>query len=716
MKLVTYTPQVNRNTIDARVDASAAQAFANIGQAQARSLYGIAGAIQGAAENIDAVNVQAASNEYTKRLNDLLYNQDNGLMNTKMQGADGITQKFEEEERRIRQEVGSQFKFLSPKGSFTFNRMTENSAMQRHELVRRHQTQQYNAYRDVTFDNALALNVQTAADNYTMQDVVEDNIREAIATTRMRYAGQGEEVLKEQERKAISGIAQQVIGRAYANGDDDRAGAYIEKYGKYMNPTELTQYSKAVHQRVLSNITRNTADGLVAKYGNNIGALYDAIYNRGEGGSGYDGSAAVAWFKEQTKNGVNMGSNTCTISVNKALMMGGGIPGNTWAPTNWEDAKKAGMAFKDRSQLRTGDIVYWWKPGSDKDADDTSHVGLYDAETGMVYQSGTSGIKPIKLDAYSITGFARPQGQGMSLEQKDALYNSCIRQINQQKALRNAHNDEIFKSLDKQLMGMSDSGNADYSVYTSMVDQIAGNDPEMRRKGYQYAQYWWKRAANVDDEGNIINRNGTAKTGSGNKGGLAMGVEDGLKQTLMYRNIESEADWAQIVIHQNPPPSKAEYERLMQAYRNKKAGTGIYKYNWGALESQFKLDNPDMDSNMEKVAWNQAAAYAMMRIIKYREDNDREPSTADVQNYINESVSKVNYGVILSDSWLPWSKDTQVEFTKGELAAAKIDRTRKLPTGQIEVHYADRNVTEITTPEGLVLRIKPPANVQDDYR
>ena len=716
MKLATYNPQVAPNTIgNARVqafgDGGAAQAAANIGRMQGQSLVGLAGAIQGAAENMDAVNVQAASNEYTKRLNELLYNQDNGLMNTQMQGAEGITKTFEEKERQIRQEVGSKYTFLSAKGSMTFNRMTDNSATQRYEMVRRHQTQQYNAYRDLTFNNAIELNTQTAADNYTMQDVVADNIREAIATTRMRYAGQGEEVLKAEERKAISAIAQQVIGRAYANGDDNRAGEYIERYGKYMNPRELTQYSKAVHQRVLSNMTRNTADSLVMKYGNNIGALYDAIYNRGEGGSGYDGNAAVAWFKEQAKNGTNWGVNTCTKGVNAALMAGGGIPGNTWAPTNWEDAKKAGTAFTDRSQLRSGDIVYWWKPGSDKNADDTSHVGIYDAETGMVYQSGTSGFAPIKLDAYSVTGFARPQGQGMSLEQKDALYNSCIRQINQQKALRNAHNDEIFKSLDKELMGMSDSGNADFSVYTSMVDQVAGNDPDMRRKGYQYAQYWWKRAANVDEEGNVLGR-GSSGSGGGSKGGLAVGAEYGLMQTLMHNNFESQADWAQYIMRFNP--NKGEYNKLINMWEQKKNGQGPFAYDWNGLKDQFKLDNPDMDTQMVNVAWRQAQEYATLQINNIREKEKREATYAEVMNFITDSMSKVNYGNYTTQKWYG-NTDVAYEPTKGELANAGIARTNKLPSGQVEVVY-NNGLTEILTTEGLYYKLNP-ANVNTDiYR
>ena len=711
MKLVSYTPSVPKTAGgSARVDAPDAKAMANVGRMQGQALQGIANAIQLAGENVDAVNAQAAANEYTKRVNELLYNQDNGLMNTKMDGANGITGTFEEQEKKIRQEVGSQYQFFSAKGQAVFNNMANRSAAQRYEMVRRHQTQQFNAYQDVTYGNALQLNVQAAGDNYASPDIVEDSIKESIASASVRYGDQGAEVVKQQSRKAAGMVAQQAINMAYANGNDDQAAAYIEKYGAYLDPNQRAQYSKAVHQRVLSNMTRNTADALVAKYGNNTAALYDAIYNRREGGSGYDGNAAVAWMREQAKNGTNWGVNTCTLGVNKALTMGGGIPGNTWAPTNWEDAKKAGTAFTDRSQLRTGDIVYWWKPGKDKNADDVGHVGIYDAETGMVYQSGTSGFKAIALDTYSVSGFSRPQGQGMTREQQDALYNSCLRQINQQKAIRNAYNDQVYKELDKNLMGLHDAGNMDYATYTAMVDQVCGADPEMRRKGYQYANYWWRSAAKPID-GSGTGGTGSSGTGSGSsKGGLAIGMEHGLEQTLMHRNFASEADWAQYIIRFNP--NKSEYNKLINLYQQKQQGKGIFAYDWDGMKDQFKLDNPKMDTQTINVMWRQATDYAISMINKSRRDGT-EPTYAEVMGYISESMTKVNMGDIDSGKW--WKGNETYEPTKGELAQAGITATRRLPSGQIEVQYSN-GVTEITTAEGLRHKLSYSPRVTDDYR
>ena len=691
MKLATYNPVVNSNTINgvqvrnfddgsaAYMRQSAAQTeaagriAANIGQMQGKTLAGIAGTIQHVGEQIDSVNVQAASNEYTKRLNELLYNQDNGLMNTKMQQAEGITQKFEEAERKIRQEVGGQFKFLSQKGAMTFQNMTNNSAAQRFEMVRRHQTQQFNAYQDQTYNNAIDLNTQTAADNYTMADVVQQNMAEAIATTRMRLAGQGEEVLKAAERKVVGNIAQQVIGRAYANGDDDMAGVYIERYGKYMDPAQITQYSKAVHQRVVSNMIRNTSDSLVARYGNNLAALHDAIYNRGEGGTGYDGNAAVAWMEEQAKNGANWGVNTCTKGVNGAIEAGGALPGNLWAPTNWDEAKKSGIAFTDKRLLQSGDIVYWWKPGSDKDADDTSHVGIYDAETGKVYQSGTSGFKPIDLDAYSITGFARPRGKGMTMEQKDQLYNSCVRQINQQKAIKNAYNDQVYDSLDQQLMGLHDAKNMDYGTYMAMVDQVAGSDPEMRRKGRACAEYWWNATVKVNKA--------TQRT---------MGVAEMDTVTNMIRDGEFDSVSDMVSFMQSPDHqfTPEQINKAKGLWQQKLTGEGVFKYpQLNAFISSAVAG--EKDTQLKKDREIVLRQYAINYINSYREQYHKDPSIEDVQQALAKEYTDKKFVYQAADARVEY--DPMTLTRKGIVSADIAYDADGKETGMMRVVYADAN-------------------------
>lgn len=677
MKLVTYTPGVAKTTAgNVKIDDSAARAIQAIGNMQGQGLAGVArgigqvaGIIQHQQEEMDAVNAQAASNEYTKRINELMYNQDNGLMNTKFDGASGITQSFTEQEKKIRQEVYGEYKFHTAKGQMAFNRLADNSAAQRYTMLQRHQYQQAEAYKDVTYNNALQMNAQTAADNYVAADIVDDNIKQAIISTRARLAGQGDEVVQAGERKAVGQIAQQVINRAYANGDDDRAQAYIEKYGAYLDPNQRTQYSKAVHQRVLSNLTRITADTLVAKYGNNTAALYDAIYNRSEGGSGYDGAAAVAWMKEQANSGANWGVNTCTLGVNKALTMGGGIPGNTWAPTNWEDAKKAGMTFTNRSQLQNGDIVYWDSAGDG----DASHVGIYDASTGKVYQSGTSGFRAIPLDEYKLIGFARPQGQGMSLEQKDALYYSCLRQISQQKAIRNAYNDQVYDNLDRQLMGLSDAGNTDYATYLAMVDQVCGADPEMRRKGRAAADYWWNSAVKINKASQ-----------------RTMGVAEMDAVTNMIRDGEFDSVSDMVSFMQSPDHAftPEQINKAKGLWQQKLTGEGVFKYpQLNAFISSAVAGEKDTQAKKDReIVLRQ---YAINYINSYREQYHKDPSIEDVQQALAKEYTDKKF--VYQSQGVSVEYDPMMLTRKGIVSADIAYDAAGNETGMMRVVYADAN-------------------------
>lgn len=643
MKLATYNPVVNRNSINgvqvrafddgsaAYMRQSAAQTetagriAASIGQMQGQTLKGIANTIQNVGEQIDAVNVQAASNEYTKRLNDVLYNQDNGLMNTQMQGADGITQKFEEAERKIRQEVGSKYNFFSIKGSNVFNRMTDNSAAQRYEMVRRHQTQQYNAYKDVTYNNALELNTQTAADNYAMPEVVDQNMAEAIASVRMRYADQGEEVVKLQERKAVGGIAQQVINRAYAQGDLDSAETYIEKYGRYMNPQTLTGYAKNVYASRMSTMQEVTAKSLLSRFGDNMEAAYNYINSDAFGGNG-NADSSVAWFKGMSDKGEGWGVNTCTKGVNAALMAGGYKPINTWAPTAWDEEKAAGRTFTDRSKLRNGDIVYWDSAGDN----DASHVGIYDAKTGMVYQSGTSGFRPISLDAYKLIGFSHPRGKAATPEDRKKLFAAYRQELALNKQFEAQAEKQALETTDNEFFQMFKNGVTDPETYRMMAAQKAGDDPKMYRKlvslGNSYARV-------------VAGANGSSGSGSGKSDPL---LED--KLTGMLNNGISRTAVLEFMDNPENNFSDKDKAKALDVLAKYDTGSAQFKYDMESLKEVVMADYKQKDKSY---AWGNVRQKLIYDINAYRaQHGGQDPDRATVAQWGREAlVEGISYSV-----------------------------------------------------------------------
>ena len=629
MKLATYTPQIQRNTINAHVDAPAAQALANIGQMQGRSMQGMAVAINHASEQLDAVNVQAASNEYTKRLNNLLYNQDNGLMNTQMQGADGITAKFEEEERKIRQEVGSQYKFLSQKGTMVFNNMTNNTANQRFELVRRHQTQQYNAYKDVTYNNALELNTQTAADNYAMPEIVEQNMAEAVASVRMRYADQGEEVLKMQERKAVGGIAQQVINRAYAQGDLDNAESYIEKYGKYMNPQTLTGYAKNVYASRMSTMQEVTAKSLLSQFGDNMEAAYNYINSAEFGGNG-NADSSVAWFKDMSDKGEGWGVNTCTKGVNAALMAGGYKPINTWAPTAWDEEKAAGRTFTDRSKLRNGDIVYWDSAGDN----DASHVGIYDAKTGMVYQSGTSGFRPISLDAYKLIGFSHPRGKAATPEDRKKLFAAYQHEVALHKQFEAQAEKQALETTDNEFFQMFKNGVTDPETYRMMAAQKAGDDPKLFRKLTTLGNSYARVVAGASGSGSSSGSSGGGKSDPLLEDKLTGMLNNGVSRTAVLDFMDNPENGFSV-------KDKAKALDVLAKYDQ---GKGQFAYDWDGIKDVVMAEYKQKDKNF---AWGNVQQKLIYDINAYRaQHGGQDPDRATVAQWGREAlVEGISYSV-----------------------------------------------------------------------
>lgn len=682
MKLVTYSPGVAKTTAgNVKIDNGVAGALRTIGAMQGQGLAGVArgvgqvaGMIQHQQEEMDAVNAQAAANEYTKRVNDLMYNNENGLMNTKFDGASGITQDFTEQEKKIRQEVYGQYHFHTAKGQMAFNKMADNSAAQRYTMLQRHQYQQAEAYKDVTYNNAYELNMQTAADNYTMPQVVDDNMKEAILSVRARYNGQGDEVIRAAEHKAVSGIAQQVIARAYAQGDIDSAETYIEKYGRFMNPETLTGYAKNVYASRMSTMQEVTAKSLLARFGDNMEAAYNFINSAEFGGNG-NAETSVSWFKDMSDKGAGWGVNTCTKGVNAALMAGGYKPINTWAPTAWEEQKAAGRTFTDRSQLRNGDIVYWDSAGDN----DASHVGIYDAKTGKVYQSGTSGFKPISLDAYKLIGFSHPQGKAATPEERKKLFSAYRQELALNKQFELQRGQKAMEDTENEFFEMYRNGITDPEAYRMAAAQHAGDDPKLFRKTLIAANSYARLAGGA--------------SGSGSGSGSGSSKTDPLLEYKLTNMLNNGVTPTAVMDFMDNP------ENNFTAKDKAKALDVLEKYNKGAGQFKFDLDSlkdvvmADYKQKDKNYAWGNVQQRLIYDINAYRaQHGGQDPDRATVAEWGRQAlVEGISYQV-------PGRVFGTNTVTTNEAAAAAhgIMRVTSNPAGGKNVVLRDGRSVNIT--------------------
>lgn len=423
-------------------------------------------------EQIIRTDVLQTNNEYVKRTNELRMQ----LMQKKEKGALDIVSEYEAGERKIRSELMAQ----SPqsvkygKGAMLFDYSTQQTDNANRRVLGQYRAQQFEAWQNTTFANSINSSVQKAVLSPNDPAVIADVQREIDYAINSRYGTYGRERLDLEYRKWTGVLGQALIDRSYANGDINTAEAYVEKYGPYMDPGVTSAYAKNVYARKQEERLFNMGQNLYATFGEDEGAARDYIF-----GDNFktevDGKAIVKAASADIGN--NYGENTCTISINRWLRSAGAKEGNTWAPTNMEDAKDNGVFFTQRNQLRNGDIVYWdWE-----DNDDSDHVGVYDASTGKVIQSGTHGVAALDLDHYKVLGFAHPISDAPTLEDRQKAWNNYVQQKNINDAIKANQQNMIIKNIEQRLWDNFKTGIIDSQDMRNMVFSASGGDADVER-------------------------------------------------------------------------------------------------------------------------------------------------------------------------------------------------------------------------------------------
>lgn len=423
-------------------------------------------------EQIIRTDVLQTNNEYVKRTNELRMQ----LMQKKEKGALDIVSEYEAGERKIRSELMAQ----SPqsvrygKGAMLFDYSAQQTDNANRRVLGQYRAQQFEAWQNTTFANSINSSVQKAVLSPNDPAVIADVQKEIDYAINSRYGTYGRERLDLEYRKWTGVLGQALIDRSYANGDINTAEAYVEKYGPYMDPGVTSAYAKNVYARKQEERQFKMGQSLYATFGEDEGAARDYIF-----GDNFktevDGKAIVKAANADIGN--NYGENTCTISINRWLRSAGAKEGNTWAPTNMADAKKNGVFFTQRNQLRDGDIVYWdWE-----DNDDSDHVGVYDASTGKVIQSGTHGVAALDLDHYKVLGFAHPISDAPTLEDRQKAWNNYVQQKNINDAIKTNQQNMIIKNIEQRLWDNFKTGIIDSQDMRNMVFSASGGDAEVER-------------------------------------------------------------------------------------------------------------------------------------------------------------------------------------------------------------------------------------------
>lgn len=475
-------PQAS-NVTNVRPDMSGSMAIAKANTQLANTVA--TGSLQ-IYDQITSADIMKANNEYNDKMAKL---QTKLLENKEENARDNLT-KYEEGRKKI---IGEVFKNNS---SLRYGRAAQalQQTMDRDWIGQRTQMERYQLnemekYKDTQLNNQYLATLKDISVNYNDDAAIVGSLNRGKTMTEQRYAGYGSERIKQANDKWQAQVIGGAVTAAISADNYERAGELLQGYGYMMDPAQRMQLDKVISARLKSDRELSLFNSIYAASGKDIEAGVRALQSRYGTADIQKGKAFI-----EGELGKNYGSNQCANFVKGYIQVAGGDESITssLADGTYRNAEEKGLTFSDRKELRDGDIVYWQVDGSGYSASNNpedvnssskaykgiTHVGVYNAKTGKVIQSGSHGVSELALDAkgYNVVGFSHIGGKAMSLTEQAQLEKEyrayAMGRINQQKAAVNL----MVENACDEMMAAYNQGERNPEYFMGMAKSIAGND------------------------------------------------------------------------------------------------------------------------------------------------------------------------------------------------------------------------------------------------
>lgn len=281
MKITGYNASVNPNVANARVqNVGDMMAYGGNGsglQAISKAIGQVNAQYQKIAEEEDKRMLMSAMDTYNKGRYDILYNDENGVMNTKLAGASNSVATYQEREAKLRNDIMGNLKFKTKQYQNVFADMVNKSAQQGFQLVDRHQYQEGEKQKDVTFNNLLDNELMMLQKNYNNDAMIKSSIAQIQMLVDGNYHNRGEEFVKSVTNKAVARLGKSVIEEAIMRGEYDVAEKNLKFFDAVFTPEMRDSLEKSLFTKGKNDYIMNLAESLVNQYGEDIGGMVEVL-------------------------------------------------------------------------------------------------------------------------------------------------------------------------------------------------------------------------------------------------------------------------------------------------------------------------------------------------------------------------------------------------------------------------------------------------------
>lgn len=631
-------------------------------------------AVEAQQEDEDKQSILNAMDIFNKSRYNIMYNDESGLMNTKLEGTAGAGASYTEQINKARQDVLSNTKLHSQKNQLALDHLMYQSAQQGFQTVDQYEQKQKEAVTDLRYDNNIQNSCEFVQKNWNNPQALQDEIIRTQLLTSAIYGKRGAEFIESKSRANIGQVVASAVGASITNEDYGTMRNIMDKYGSYLTANQRAAFEKVAYDKESSAFERNTAKDLYAKYGDDEEAVRKAVEGmKGFSGGGNEFDNLVAAIGGQESGGNYNAKNGRTGASGKYQIM----------PDNWPSwSREAGLPAGAEMTPENQEIVarFKLKQYYDKYGARGAAIAWYGGEGALKYSADAMNRKQGNGDEPSINEYADSvlarMGTGhstrsMSQDEQDRIMKQYRTIKADHDRIETYKKNKLFEGIKNELFSMFNNGTS-YSEAMAWATNQAGSDPD------KYVTYRNAVVAIYGPQG----RSGSSGSGSSN-GKLDDDAIDVLEDMLQEGKFASIAQF--LAYAANKGASSAQRGKLEKIYKDWYSGTGEFAFDMEGLVQQVAGKNAD--ALYKKKIQNYGRQWVRIYRAQHGGNNPGETKLLEaLQNCVTTKV----YGSYVTEKHSFWFDSTEdIKASDADLIARGIASVMKTGDDWYDVKWLD---------------------------
>lgn len=632
-------------------------------------------AVEAQQEDEDKQSILNAMDIFNKSRYNIMYNDESGLMNTKLEGTAGAGASYTEQINKARQDVLSNTKLHSKKNQLALDHLMYQSAQQGFQTVDQYEQKQKEAVTDLRYDNNIQNSCEFVQKNWNNPQALQDEIIRTQLLTSAIYGKRGAEFIESKSRANIGQVVASAVDASITNEDYGTMRNIMDKYGSYLTANQRAAFEKVAYDKESSAFERNTAKDLYAKYGDNEEAVRKALEGMkgfSEGGNEFDN--LVAAIGGQESGGNYNAKNGRTGASGKYQIM----------PDNWPSwSQEAGLPAGAEMTPENQEIVarFKLKQYYDKYGARGAAIAWYGGEGALNYSADAMNRKQGNGDEPSINEYAdsvlarmgtEHSTHNMSQDEQDRIMKQYRTIKADHDRIETYKKNKLFEGIKSEIFSMFNNGTS-YSDAMAWATNQAGSDPD------KYVTYRNAVTAIYGPQG----RSGSS--GSGGREGIAKLGSDGKEAVISMLEagrFKSKAEF--LAFARSHGATNSDMNSLDKSYDNWLSGAGEYAYDWDGL-CKYAMGSSSNDKVKQGLK-----IYGKQWVRTYRaEHNGMNPDESVLVDAMKQAITTRTFGTYVTKPGFLWDSTKTFSGNDALLAKAGIARVEKIADDWYHVTYFD---------------------------